>query len=72
MIEEMDHRVVTTVDHRVVTTGKRPFTTTEATAPTTTLSTSPVAGESRLFAILFFEKMPNSEFDTALWYQVTL
>ena len=56
MIEEMDHCVVTTVDHRVVTTGKRPFTTTEATAPTTTLSTSHVAGESHLFAILFFLK----------------
>ena len=67
MIEEMDQRVVTTVDHRVVTTGKRPFTTTEATAPTTILSTNPAAGESHLFAILFFEKMPNSEFDTALW-----
>ena len=56
MIEEMDQRVVTTVDHRVVTTGKRPFTTTEATAPTTTLSTSHVAGESRLFAILFLKR----------------
>ena len=61
MIEEMDHRVVTTVDHRVVTTGKRPFTTTEATAPTATLSTNPVAGEGRLVVILVLEKMPNSD-----------
>ena len=61
MIVEMDRCVVTTVDLRVVTTGKRPFTTTEATAPTATLSTNPVAGESRLVAILFLEKMPNSD-----------
>ena len=49
-------RMIVEMDHRVVTTGKRPFTTTEATAPTTTLSTSHVAGESRLFAILFLKR----------------
>ena len=68
MIEEMDQRVVTTVDHRVVTTGKRPFTTTEATAPTTTLSTSHVAGESHLFAILFFWK----DAKLRVWYSIVV